>query len=420
MTAPRSLQSMVQRWTQIARNGWELYGDEGVYGVVATTPAFLAAAAFNSYFRATRGREAFLESADLRIADVQDGPCHYWDDAETLDLDTSAGEVFNAECVDVTETFERTFFRELADVTLVGPDAIRVLGDGRILPEDPLEAMGESRVYTSTVRLLRREGLAGLPQLRTLLEPSRLTEAATYPGPLLSLVGFPHSFYHWMVEFLPRLRFLDRYQAETGRRPELLIPAEPSNYCLESLKLLGHNPSDCRQWTGGPERYERFIYTSNVRNPQGIPHPAACRWVRNNLSKAVSKTEAEQPHRIYVSREDANTRRVTNEDLLLSSLSSFGFQKVVLSDLDLAEQIRLFRETEMVVAPHGAGLVNVIYGTDLDIVELFGANVQKHYYHLSNVMGHDYHCLKCQTVNRIDLKVDPDVIESLLDRVVEP
>jgi hypothetical protein len=78
------------------------------------------------------------------------------------------------------------------------------------------------------------------------------------------------------------------------------------------------------------------------------------------------------PSRLYISREKTRMRRVLNEDELFSLLADHGFQKVLLEDYSVSEQIELFRSTRYIVSPHGAGLTNILFcspGTSL--LEIF-------------------------------------------------
>ena len=71
---------------------------------------------------------------------------------------------------------------------------------------------------------------------------------------------------------------------------------------------------------------------------------------------------------VYVSRKLATARRVLNEEQVVDTVRSFGFETVCLEELQLREQIRLFREAEAVIGPHGAGLANIVFskpGTNL-------------------------------------------------------
>jgi capsular polysaccharide biosynthesis protein len=79
------------------------------------------------------------------------------------------------------------------------------------------------------------------------------------------------------------------------------------------------------------------------------------------------------PPRIYISRGDANHRRVLNESELYPALSRFGFTVIKLEQLSLPVQINIFRNAKCVVAPHGAGLTNLGFGNrGTHIFEMLG------------------------------------------------
>jgi Glycosyltransferase 61 len=65
--------------------------------------------------------------------------------------------------------------------------------------------------------------------------------------------------------------------------------------------------------------------------------------------------------RIYVSRKLTTARRVINDDAVVEVLRDSGFDIVYLEQMPLAEQIRIFRESDVVIGPHGAGLANIVF-----------------------------------------------------------
>lgn len=70
----------------------------------------------------------------------------------------------------------------------------------------------------------------------------------------------------------------------------------------------------------------------------------------------------ERAHRrIYVSRKLTTARRVINEEAVVAILKEFGFQPVYPEQMPLGEQIKLFRESNVIVGPHGAGLANIVF-----------------------------------------------------------
>jgi len=93
-------------------------------------------------------------------------------------------------------------------------------------------------------RNVRDRGVCSVPSLlETFLfdHPPETRETYQYAFPM---VGFPMSFYHWIIEFLLRLRLFEAYVERTDRRPELLLPRDPPTYMTEYLRLLKYNESD--------------------------------------------------------------------------------------------------------------------------------------------------------------------------------
>ncbi|GAN60311.1 hypothetical protein ACI01nite_06170 [Acetobacter cibinongensis] len=69
------------------------------------------------------------------------------------------------------------------------------------------------------------------------------------------------------------------------------------------------------------------------------------------------------PKRIYISREGGHDRRITPEEQAQIDpvLTANGFEKVFLEKLDFESQLALFRQAEAIIAPHGAGLANLVF-----------------------------------------------------------
>jgi capsular polysaccharide biosynthesis protein len=108
-----------------------------------------------------------------------------------------------------------------------------------------------------------------------------------------------------------------------------------------------------------------------------ILHPAwkASAWATKYLRALFLTPEeasARPTRRLYVSRRDATGRRVVNEGALVERLAEEGFEEVTLSGMGVAEQARLFASAKAVVAPHGAGLANLVFCRQgARVVEIF-------------------------------------------------
>lgn len=65
--------------------------------------------------------------------------------------------------------------------------------------------------------------------------------------------------------------------------------------------------------------------------------------------------------RLYLSREGAAIRRVTNEPAIVAMLSRHGFEIVEPGAIPFSRQIELFRSADIIVSPHGAALANLMF-----------------------------------------------------------
>jgi len=78
---------------------------------------------------------------------------------------------------------------------------------------------------------------------------------------------------------------------------------------------------------------------------------------------------------IYISREDASIRRLSNEVDVIALIQPMGFRTVLLSTLSFEAQVQLFRSAKMIIAPHGAGLTNLLFCmSTVKVLELIPSN----------------------------------------------
>jgi capsular polysaccharide biosynthesis protein len=77
--------------------------------------------------------------------------------------------------------------------------------------------------------------------------------------------------------------------------------------------------------------------------------------------------------KLYISRSKANWRRIANEHELKEGLEKRNFKIVCMEDYASADQQKLVTNSNLVVAPHGAGLTNLMFANpETKVIEIFG------------------------------------------------
>lgn len=308
------------------------------------------------------------------------------------------------------------YVREFENVRLVGTYALGLTSPKSVITET---AGGNIHLFWPTLSgMIKKDGLRDtFKALRDQIEP---TEEYDYA---VSLVSFNvENYYHWVIEHLPQLRGVEHYAAQEGVSPVLILPQNPPDWMIESLAVCGYDEGDWVEWTGEPTQVNHLVVPEHPFRSMEIDFPPAienCQWLRHRATSNVDLDSIDDlnlsPY-VYISREDADSRRVVDRDELLAELHPLGFESYVLSDLTFRQQVALFDQAEVIVAPHGAGATNMVFATDGTFVELIhSGNVRgAHYFQLAHECGHEYICIQCESVGA-DMKAD---IKKLIDHTV--
>lgn len=176
-------------------------------------------------------------------------------------------------------------------------------------------------------------------------------------------LNYATSYYHWLLDCLPRLLWLES-QPTLRQLPIVTGPALSAS-AREMLDLLG-----LQQARLIPLRYDEALqaaeaFFSSSFSQDMFLHPAAIDWLVNRLG---TKQSTQHKRRLLISRNDAGGRRLDNEAEVFELLEKHGFERVLASALSVRQQIDLFSQAEIIVGPHGAGLVNALFAPEGAIV----------------------------------------------------
>ncbi|GAB3313434.1 glycosyltransferase family 61 protein [Haloplanus salinarum] len=299
------------------------------------------------------------------------------------------------------------FVCEFSNATLLGPIGPGLTDQGTVIADTVgTPPLVPRRTGVSIAQSMTANGIRPtLNALRDEVTPDQRIGTATLA------VSPWNNYYHWTVECLLRARLLEKYGDETGTYPTLLVPKERPSWMDESLQLLAYSGEIAGLGSGIIEVETLVVPTF----PDPIPRE--CFWIRDRMRANVESND-DHGERIFVSRGDATVRRIANRDAVQRVLDYHDIDTYVLGELSVKEQVELFSDAELVLGPHGAGLTNILYGTDLIVIELFGDKTMTTFDRLAENLGHDYRYLQCEQ-DGLDIRVDVDQLEEILQDALE-
>jgi capsular polysaccharide biosynthesis protein len=253
------------------------------------------------------------------------------------------------------------------------------------------------------------------------------------PRGALSYDAASHNFAHFMMIMLPRIVLLDHALADTP----FLLPDLPdyaavirpglSNDFMRNLDAVfapgrgnAYLPTGPGLWEIG----EAFLLDSGHHRWHLAAYPPVAAALSALAEEATRRQPARPgalPRRIYLSRQGARRRRVENHDAVEAVLAAHGFQTVQTEQLGFMDQAALFAQAEAVVAPHGAGLANLLFNDGrARVLELYAEGEPQYHFALcATVRGCRYMPLACRrTSKQRDMMVDVEVLRRGLDRLM--
>ena len=225
---------------------------------------------------------------------------------------------------------------------------------------------------------------------------------------------------HWLTAHLPKILLLARQRMLC----DMVLPIRRTAVIDASLRMLGLDPASFAQVdTDRPIDIDELVMVETDRF-----RPDLLRPVREALWHALDPDLAPSavPHRrVFITREGARGRQLLGEAALRPELEARGFEMVRMEALDFPAQVRLMAETAVVLAPHGAGLTNILFCPEgaqvAEIADVAYAN--PNFYALACAMGLGYRRLPAEAVGEghplhRDLRADPAMVLAAADAMI--
>ena len=233
--------------------------------------------------------------------------------------------------------------------------------------------------------------------------------ALYYTGPYI------YNYYHWMLEKLPTLRAIPKLN-ESDIRPSIILNSDSPDFVKESIELINPDVKKiastnavCLNLSDAIIPEERpFSGNDYSGTEQEID------FIRHHLLKdrLIGK---ENFNYIFSTRADSDSRKIKNRQELENYLSEYGFISLIAGKHSVKDQIALFKHADVVMGPHGANLVNIIFCRRARIYEIVGADPHNRLYELlCEAIGHEHQYLHGKKIGR-DFYIPISEIESKFD-----
>ena len=205
-------------------------------------------------------------------------------------------------------------------------------------------------------------------------------------------------FAHWLGDVLPALHLVELAGIDLDSIDYWILNRNDLPYHRESLQKLGIPPGKVMPWS----RELRFIQADELIVPTRVrmhlyTAPWIIEWLRHTfMPDWAALTRQSAGLRLYLSRDKASKRQVINEAEVVAMLQEYGFQVLHLETLSITAAARLLAQADTVVAPHGAGLANMVFckaGTRL--LELYSWHISQEYWITAQTLGLNYANLAC-------------------------
>jgi hypothetical protein len=216
--------------------------------------------------------------------------------------------------------------------------------------------------------------------------------------------------WHIWIDVISKFRLLEK-RGVTDFSKFIYILSTPSAYfnkvaneVFPDLKYYVMSKNDV--W-----RFKHLLVPSMSNHNDGVTTLHLAPWLRH--FKGLFGYKTLRPNRkIFISRENAKTRKLINADELLMAIK--GWEIIKLEEMNIKDQFKTFAEATHVLATHGAGLVNLLWCNEgTKVIEIQDTKMlhKKVYPLLSHNLGlkHELYLAKTVPVNTKGREKPPGV-----------
>ncbi len=235
-----------------------------------------------------------------------------------------------------------------------------------------------------------------------------------------------NNYWHWTFDLLPRVWYLQQAGFTAANVDWWVVNHRDHPYQWQTLERLGIARDKVIRADDQLHFTADRVVTATMPPTAAPVLPQVARWLREDFGKVTALPR----RRFYLTRKNCTWRRLLNEAEIEPMLREHGFEFIEPGSLDLAGQMALFAEAQIIAGPHGSAFTNAIYASpsatlleimptsyvDGDFWSQAMASGQSHFVEFGpGASGLDYTAICRQD----DLRVDPARFARILEIVAK-
>ncbi len=206
---------------------------------------------------------------------------------------------------------------------------------------------------------------------------------------------FDFGYWHFFADVLHKMYLLNAYNVVDKQTPILVSNSLASQ---PYFKFFAENTSifDGREII---VQDEFLVIAEQAFFIKPMPHKPSYYFQTSELVRS-RKGDMSRKRKVFLNRSASRGRFISNLNEVIPVLRKYDIEFVDADDLTLAEQIKLFSETSLLVGIHGAGFSNIMFRfpASLTLIEIFPwatgrFQIPPHYFLMSCIFGFSYQAI---------------------------
>jgi hypothetical protein len=200
-------------------------------------------------------------------------------------------------------------------------------------------------------------------------------------------------YYHWLFQLLPRYELIRLAGIDPNQIDYFYVNSVNSRFQRETLASLGVEPRRIIDGRSVPYLRASELIVPSVPLAGGCFRPWLTDFLRDSFLPKSHDNGPSPRRKLYISRGLAGYRRVLNESEVVSFLKDRGFEVAAMETMTVPEQAAVMATCDVVVAPHGGGMSNLVFcSPGTKVVEIYSPElVATYFWKLCNQLGLDYY-----------------------------